>query len=223
MADCEHCFNVVLAITSASTSYPEKAFLHFRLHLPIELQIDRWMMFRKEVVLKISVWVHAAHESGVKPGLWSKIAAWAHLGWAARAPSHQHRAIILPWTRSTLSTSSSACRQAVQMFQYIFVFVWSRARVINVELKCWFSLIFSFFGPVNKNEWPISRPIYVNTKLKCFNNPAPCLWIQRQASDRIKCMARGLFRTIYQNVMHCAEDPQQPAARPRLNARKIGE
>ena len=96
------------------------------------------------------------------------------------------------------------------MFQYIFVFVWSRARVINVEIKCWFSLIFSFFGPVNKNEWPISRPIYVNTKLKCFNNPAPCLWIQRQASDRIKCMARGLFRTIYQNVMHCAEDTQQP-------------
>ena len=180
-------------------------------------------MFRKEVVLKISVWVHAAHESGVKPGLWSKIAAWAHLGWAARAPSHQHRTIIQSYNHQHAPHYPQVAQRAARATNVLIYFCFSLISCPDYKCRNKVLVFFEIFFLVNKNEWPISRPIYVNTKLKCFNNPAPCLWIQRQASDRIKCMARGLFRTIYQNVMHCAEDTQQPAARPRLNARKIGE
>ena len=100
-----------------------KSFPPLSIAPAIELQIDRWMMFRKEVVLKISVWVHAAHESGVKPGLWSKIAAWAHLGWAARAPSHQHRTIIQSYNHQHAPHYPQVAQRAARPYKCFNIFL----------------------------------------------------------------------------------------------------
>ena len=117
---CGHCANVVLGIGKHKLSW--KSFPPLSI-APAYWATDRWMMFRKEVVLKISVWVHAAHESGVKPGLWSKIVAWAHLGWAARAPSHQHRTIIQSYNHEHAPHYPQVAQRAARPYKCFNIFL----------------------------------------------------------------------------------------------------